>query len=69
MLRDALLALSHAARRKTLSSAVFAAEDAGVNCAAILATIILQNRDNEVRLVLQHSLNFICLSSAMTLMQ
>lgn len=48
MLRDALLALTHAARRKPLAAAVFAAEDAGVDCAAVLATIMLQNRDHEV---------------------
>jgi hypothetical protein len=53
MLRDALSALSHAARRSRLAAAVFAAEDGGVDFAAMLATTMLQNRDNEVCHTLQ----------------
>ena len=49
LLRDGLSALGHAARRRSLAHAVYAVEDAGVDCPSIMAAVMLQHRDNEVR--------------------
>lgn len=48
LLKDGLSALGHAARRRSLAPAVYAAEDAGMDCPSLMAAIMLQNRDNEV---------------------
>ena len=50
LLRDGLSALGHAARRHSLALAVYAAEDAGVDCPSLMAAVMLQHRDNEVSL-------------------
>ncbi|BDA47247.1 probable abnormal spindle-like microcephaly-associated protein homolog [Coccomyxa sp. Obi] len=47
LLKDGLSALGHVARRRSLAPAVYAAEDAGVDCPSLMAAIMLQSRDNE----------------------
>ncbi|KAK9905711.1 hypothetical protein WJX75_004975 [Coccomyxa subellipsoidea] len=47
LLRDGLSALGHAARRHSLALAVYAAEDAGVDCPSLMTAVMLQHRDNE----------------------
>ena len=44
----ALAALGHVAARPALAGAVFMAQDAGLDCASVVAAALQQHRDSEV---------------------